>query len=132
MITALAHVCFVVTDLEDSITFYRDKLGLTPAFDFVNDEGKRFGIYLHIGGRSFIELFTGTPAPANGQSFKHICLEVDDIHATVADLTAKGVAVGPITLGSDQSWQAWLSDPDGNDIELHGYTGDSWQAPWVK
>lgn len=42
-----------------------------------------------------------------------------------------GVEVGDITFGSDQSWQAWLKDPDGNNIELHGYTPESKQTPWL-
>jgi hypothetical protein len=35
--------------------------------------------------------------------------------------------VGEVSLGSDQSWQAWLADPDGNRIELHAYTPESKQ-----
>ena len=133
MITGLAHVCFVVNDLEASIAFYHEKLGLTPAFDFINENNERFGIYLHVGGRCFIELFRGeVNAPIAGQSYQHIGLEVDDIQTTVAELRASGVEVGPISFGGDQSWQAWLSDPDGNRIELHQYTPESKQAPWVK
>ncbi len=134
MITALAHSCFTVRDLETSIAFYCDALGLTPAFDFIDEHGKRFGVYLHIGGRSFIELFQAdvvTP-PAPAQSFRHICLEVDDINATVAEMQARGVTVSPVSMGSDHSWQAWLTDPDGNAIELHGYTPESKQGPWVQ
>jgi hypothetical protein len=41
------------------------------------------------------------------------------------------VEVGDITLGSDGSYQAWLKDPDGNRIELHGYTADSLQKPFL-
>ncbi len=133
MVKALAHVCFTVRDLDAAIAFYRDKLGLTPAFDFINDKGQRFGVYLLLGGRNFIELFTGQLAePAKGQSFRHICIEVDDVAATVADLRAKRVEVTDPKLGSDHSWQAWLTDPDGNRIELHGYTAASWQAPWLR
>ncbi|HET6429844.1 MAG TPA: VOC family protein [Phycisphaerae bacterium] len=133
MITGLAHVCFTVADLDAAEAFYRDKLGFTHAFDFINDAGKRFGVYLHIGGRSFLEMFSGElAAAAKGQSYRHLCLEVDDINATVADLKAKGVEVGEVKLGSDNSYQAWLSDLDGNRIELHGYTPDSRQAPWLK
>ena len=128
MIKGLAHVCFIVRDLDAALDFYQIKLGLERAFDFLDEQGKRFGVYLHAGGRCFIELFTSPhDAPADSQSFRHICLEVDDIEATVADLKAKGIEVGPVTLGCDQSWQAWLKDPDGNDIELHGYTEKSWQ-----
>ena len=133
MITGLAQVCFVVKSLDASIAFYSDALGMTQAFEFINEQGKRFGIYLHAGRRNFIELFEGTPEPADGKpSFQHICLEVDDIEQTVATLKARGVDVSPITLGSDHSWQAWLTDPYGNRIELHGYTAESKQASWVR
>ncbi len=133
MITGLAHVCFTVADLDASEAFYRDQLGFTHAFDFVNDAGERHGVYLHIGGRSFLELFTGDlSAPAEGQSYRHLCLEVDDMDATVSELTGRGVEVTEVKLGSDNSYQAWLADPDGNRIELHHYTPSSKQGPWLK
>ena len=130
MITGLAHACFTVSDLERSLEFYRDALGLKPAFDFVNKDGRRFGIYLHLGGRNFVELFEGQLGEqAEGQSFRHICLEVDDIESTVQTLRDRGIEVSDPKLGGDQSWQAWITDPDGNRIELHHYTAESWQAP---
>lgn len=128
MIVGLAHICFTVSDLDKSISFYKDILGFSPAFDFINDKGERFGIYLHIGGRNFIELFIGKPQPADqNQSFRHFCLEVDDMQETVSKLRSNGVEVSEIKMGSDNSWQAWLSDPDGNRIELHQYTKESKQ-----
>ncbi len=57
---------------------------------------------------------------------------MDDIEATVKELRGRGVAVGEIKLGSDESYQAWFKDPDGNQFELHQYTPKSWQAPWLK
>jgi len=133
MIKSLAHVCFVVKDLDASLAFYRDRLGLKEAFDFRNEKGERFGVYLRVGGRSFIELFKGGVGPrAEKQSFQHICLEVDDIQKTVADLKAKGIEVGEISMGCDNAWQAWLKDADGNSIELHCYTEKSWQAPALR
>lgn len=127
MIVGLAHICFIVSDLDKSIAFYKDILGFSPAFDFINDKGERFGIYLHIGGRNFIELFIGKPQPDQNQSYRHFCLEVDDIHQTVSKLRSNGVDVSDVKMGSDNSWQAWLSDPDGNRIELHQYTKESKQ-----
>jgi catechol 2,3-dioxygenase-like lactoylglutathione lyase family enzyme len=130
MITGLAHACFTVSDLERSLAFYRDRLELTEAFSFINDAGHRHGVYLHLGARTFIELFEGTVGePAEAPSYKHICLEVDDLPATVAAMRANGVDVSDPKLGRDQSWQAWITDPDGNRLELHQYTPDSWQAP---
>ena len=133
MITALAHACFTVSDLERSIHFYRDGLGLGQAFDFTRPTGHRFGVYLHAGGRNFVELFEGqVSAPAEGQSYRHICLEVDDIEATVHTLRDRGIEVSEPKLGGDQSYQAWITDPDGNRIELHQYTPESWQAPFLR
>jgi glyoxylase I family protein len=132
MITGLAHACFTVSDLERSLAFYRDALGLKPAFDFINKEGRRFGVYLHLGGRSFVELFEGQLGErAEGQSYRHICLEVDDIQSTVQMLRERGLEVSDPKLGGDQSWQAWITDPDGNRIELHHYTAESKQAPYL-
>jgi len=130
MVKGLAHVCFVTRDLNKAVEFYVGKLGLAIAFEFTHETGQRYGAYLKAGGRCFIELFQGEVTPADGKpSFQHICLEVEDIESTVADLRSKGIEVGPITLGCDQSYQAWLADPDGNRIELHAYTPASWQGP---
>ena len=129
MIRGLAHTCFTVKDLDASIDFYVARLGLKHAFDFINDRNERFGVYLHVGGRAFIELFTGSHEGDGKGSYRHLCLEVDDLEATAAELTRRGVEVGPIKMGSDQSWQAWLADPDGNRIELHQYTPQSRQTP---
>ena len=130
MITGIAHVCFTVADLDRAIDFYSNKLGAPVAFEFRNDDGVRFGVYVKFGRRTFLELFKGeVGAKAEKQSFSHICLEVDDINATVAEWRARGVAVDDPKMGCDNSWQAWLADPDGNRIELHHYMPNSWQTP---
>ena len=130
MIVGLAHVCFTVSNLDRALEFYSGKLGLRIAFEFRRDSGERYGVYLKTGARTFIELFQGTIAPrAEQQSYGHICLEVDDVAKTVAELRAKGLAVTDAKLEIDHAWQAWLADPDGNRIELHGYTPTSWQTP---
>ena len=130
MIRGFAHLCFTVSDLEASLRFYRDTLGLREAFDFINEQGELYGVYLHAGGRNFIELFEGQLADkASGQSYEHFCLEVDDIRAAADALNAAGIELGEIRRGMDHSWQVWLKDPDGNEIELHEYTDESWQTP---
>ena len=73
----------------------------------------------------------GVAGQAAEGSYRHFCLEVDDFDATVAELRGRGVELSEPQLGSDGSWQCWTADPDGNRIELHGYTPDSRQAPWL-
>lgn len=130
MITGIAHACFQTSDLDRALRFYHEQLGLPVAFEFRRDDGTRYGVYLKLGRRTFIEIFAGAVGErAKDQTYRHICLEVDDLPATVAALRSNGLTVGDPKLGLDHSWQAWVSDPDGNAIELHGYTPASWQAP---
>ncbi len=130
MITGIAHICLLTADLDQALKFYHTQLGLPLAFEFRNDEGRRYGVYLKIGRRTFIEIFSGEPqARADGQHYQHLCLEVEDINQAVDTLRERGVEVSDPTLGLDQTWQAWISDPDGNRIELHAYGDKSWQTP---
>ena len=132
MIRSLAHICFTVRDLAASTAFYGDQLGFEQAFPFINEAGERFGQYFHIGHGTFLELCQGDHTDLDAsQSYRHFCLQVEDIDAEVVRLREAGLEVGDVTTGSDNSFQAWLTDPDGNHIELHQYTPESKQAPWA-
>ena len=124
----IAHMCFTVSDLERSVEFYRDKMGFRQAFDLNLDGGRVRGVYFHVGGRTFIELFEGEPKQSSeAGSFRHFCIEVADINKMVGALRDRGVEVSDPEMGKDGSYQAWVEDPDGNRIELHQYTQDSLQ-----
>lgn len=122
MITGIGHAAYGVADLERSLDFYCRGLGLREAFRLYNDRGETWIVYLQVRGLDFIELFPdprvrgGAPAE---HSYRHLCLMVDDIQATLAELSGRGIhADGPARQGKDTNWQAWLTDPDGNRIEL--------------
>lgn len=133
MIKGIAHVCYVVKDLEKAIYFYCDALKLKLAFEFLNEKGKRFGVYIYVGGRNFIELFEGesTSLKETG-SYRHLCLETDNIDVTVKELREQKVDVTDPEMGGDGSWQAWLADTDGNRIELHQYITKSKQEATLR
>jgi catechol 2,3-dioxygenase-like lactoylglutathione lyase family enzyme len=128
MIKGLSHVCFVVKDLDRAVAFYTETLSLRHAFDFTGDDGQRTGAYLHFGARTFIELFCGKPGESNEGSFRHICVEVESMEHAVAEFRARGAEVSDPKTGSDGNPQAWLSDPDGNRIELHELRPEGLQA----
>jgi catechol 2,3-dioxygenase-like lactoylglutathione lyase family enzyme len=133
MIRNLAHLCFIVRDLDASIRFYCEQLGLKLAFVRTNPAGQRYGAYIFVGARNFLELFTGdVPKDIAPGRYQHVCFEVDDMPGTVQKLRAAGVEVSEPKVGMDRSLQAWLSDPDGNKIELHQYTAESLQAPALR
>lgn len=131
LIIGLTHAAVRVTDLARSLQFYCDLLGLPEQFRLTNDSGEPWLVYLKVAEHQFIELFPGAEgaheAP-KGAGVVHICLEVDDIQATYAELTARGLQTrGEPMLGADGSWQFWTADPDGNPIEFHQFTPESRQ-----
>ena len=42
-------------------------------------------------------------------------------------MRSRGVACTDKSLGCDETWQAWMEDPDGNKFEVHQYTPRSFQ-----
>ncbi|HEU5395672.1 MAG TPA: VOC family protein [Verrucomicrobiae bacterium] len=127
MIKALAHVCLRAADLDRSLAFYCDALGLHRHFNFFKD-GQLFGFYLRIAPGQFVEIFKSeatAPAPVN--RYHHFCFQVDDLDGLIAALKLRGIEVSPKKLGCDNSWQCWCQDPDGHDIEFQQYTGRSSQ-----
>lgn len=120
MITDLGHTALAAYDLEKSLAFYA-QLEIHEAFRLHREDGSLMLVYLHIGGDRYIEIFPGGPAPTEDRvgSFKHICLLTDDLKRTVETLRQAGITIQrEPKQGMDGNWQAWLRDPDGNDIEL--------------
>ena len=128
MFSRLAHVCLNVRNLADSLEFYR-KLGFAPRFDFTRT-GKPFGAYLEIAPNQYLEMFENPdlePSVGNRAGIAHFCLESEDLDATMAGLREAGIPFTEKKIGCDHTWQIWLRDPDGNDFEVHQYTGRSLQ-----
>ena len=118
MITDLAHSAFRVHDLEKSLAFY-ELLGLKESFRLNHDDGSVMLVYLHVGADRFLELFPGGAISNPQNSFMHICLASDSLVEDVEMLREKGVKIEvEPKMGLDLNMQAWISDPDGNPIEL--------------
>jgi methylmalonyl-CoA epimerase len=97
------HVAIVVRDLEAALRFYRDMLGIAPSrvLDFPRESVKIAFLPMGGPGGSEIELLESTdPAGGvarylekRGEGLHHLCLEVEDIDAALAELTAAGATV---------------------------------------
>ena len=121
-VKSIGHVAVSVKDIERSLDFYVNKLGFDEMFR-LEREDRLWIVYLRITDTQYIELFpdaVGDSAPPFANvGFNHLCLEVDDIDAAIAELTGKGVVLtSEKTLGVDHNYQAWIADPEGNRIEL--------------
>ena len=92
------HTGVVVRSVDEALVLYRDKLGLALLKEeTVEDQGVRAAL-LDLGN-SFLELLEPTVPDTgiarylerHGEGLHHVCLEVDDIHASLADLKSKDV-----------------------------------------
>src|SRR5262249_37084933 len=95
---AIQHLGVAVESIDDALAFWRDALGLElKEIEVVEDQGVRIAM-LPIG-ESRIELLeaTGQETPVGkfiakrGAGIHHLCVEVADISAKLADLKAHGV-----------------------------------------
>jgi lactoylglutathione lyase len=137
MIRQLAHLNFVTNDLSRIIDFYVNKLGMKVKFTLNNEQGEPFGYYFECGNTTFLEFFDQAMAAqvwggkvdelTPGTRYKHFCLEVTGLDEYCEMLRSKGVDVTEISMGMDNSRQAWIADPDGNQIELMEYGNSSLQ-----
>jgi lactoylglutathione lyase len=113
------HTMVRVSDVEKSLAFYRDALGLQVLREYSSEQGRFTLIYLAAPGdeQAQIELthnwdpevYTG------GRSFGHVAYAVDDIYATCQRLQQHGVTIArPPRDGR----MAFVRSPDQISIEL--------------
>jgi catechol 2,3-dioxygenase-like lactoylglutathione lyase family enzyme len=103
-----------VTDMERSITFYRDTLGLPQTGDGGFPEFK-------LGDNGFLYLLS---MEAIGSQFRAphdagFAMRVADVQAARTELEAKGVEFNGDVLDTGVCHMAFFADPDGNQMVLH-------------
>lgn len=98
MESKIQHLGVAVNSIDEALNFWRDALGLElQEIEVVADQGVRVAM-LPLG-ESRVELLeaTGAETPIGkfiakrGPGIHHICVEVADIRAKLADLQARGV-----------------------------------------
>lgn len=120
-IRAIDHVVLTVRDVEDTLSFYEQALGMTPVRFGDGRRALGFGaqkLNLHQAGREF-EPKAQAPTPGSVD----LCLLTDDpLDEVVAHLRRSGIAIelGPVAkTGARHSLRSiYFRDPDGNLIEV--------------
>ena len=119
----LGQIHISVTDLDRSVAFYRDTLGI-PLLFRVPGQPMAF---LASGA---VRLYLGVPESPEFASKCVLYFTVDDIDAEYARLAAAGATADdrPHVVhrdGDTELWMAFLSDPDGHQVALmqerHGH-----------
>lgn len=97
-VTKINHVAIAVSDLDGSLSFWRDAMGLDLSKVEDVPSQKSMVAFLPVG-EGEVELVKPTAddtgvakfLETKGPGMHHLCLEVDDIEGMLADLKAKGV-----------------------------------------
>lgn len=120
-VATLHHVSLSVTDLTRARHFYGTVLGLAelprPAFDF---EGAWFALgdrQLHLIVHPAAKTLRGTTAIDSGDG--HLALRIEQIAEALAVLRRHGIAVHERIENATPWAQLFVTDPDGNVIELN-------------
>jgi lactoylglutathione lyase len=120
-ISKLLHTRYRVNDLERTVKFYREILGLEEVGRHKSPRGSQLVFMKAPASEELIEL---TYYPASGPvqvqpDLTHLAFEVDDLEAFARELEKKGVKLsdGP-TKSSSGSVFAFIDAPEGYEIEL--------------
>ena len=139
------HVAYIVRDVEGSLAFYRDTLGLPVGLVLPIESDEVIVAFLEVG-ETKIELVQPTSDTTGvarflekqGEGFHHVCFETPDVDETLVDLKAKGIessdeqartgAEGPVAFIHPRSCTGVLTElseaPGGPAWDRLGYEGD--------
>ncbi|MGL4975076.1 MAG: VOC family protein [Bosea sp. (in: a-proteobacteria)] len=120
------HTMVRVANLEASLDFYCNKLGLIETRRIENEKGRFTLVFLAAADDEARARETKAPLLeltynwdeheyAGGRNFGHLAFRVDDIYATCADLMAKGIT---INRPPRDGYMAFIRSPDQISIEL--------------
>jgi lactoylglutathione lyase len=127
------HTMVRVADLDASLDFYIDKLGLKEVKRYEVESGRFTLVYVAPPGQedAQIELtYNWDPESySGGRNFGHVAYEVDDIYETCATLVEKGVT---LNRPPRDGYMAFVRSPDGISVEiLQAGTWKTPQEPWT-
>ena len=122
-----------ITDLEQSINFYCNKMGLKQVNRKDNEKGRYTLVFVAPEGQEdcAIELtYNWDPEVyAGGRNFGHVAYEVDNIYDYCEALVSKGVV---INRPPRDGWMAFIKSPDNISIEiLQKGTPLTPKEPWL-
>ena len=110
-------IALVTDDVEESVRFYTEKLGLEVSERFPVEDDEDY-VFLRAGSIT-LELM---PAKSAGQpaGFHHLAFAVDDIEETTDELRQRGVTIvkEPFDAGAGGILLGVFAGPDGMNLQL--------------
>jgi lactoylglutathione lyase len=121
MVKKLLHTRYRVADLEKTVSFYKDILGLEETRRFTSGRGSQLVFLKAPQSEELIEIckYDESGPVIVGPDLTHLAFEVDDLDAFAARAASKGCPLsdGPHR-SSSGSVIAFIDAPEGYEIEL--------------
>jgi lactoylglutathione lyase len=121
MVKKLLHTRYRVKDLEKTVTFYKDVLGLQETRRHTSGRGSQLVFFKAPESEEEIEIckFDESGPVVVGPDLTHLAFEVDDLEKFAREAAAKGYPLsdGPHK-NSGGSAIAFIDAPEGYEIEL--------------
>ena len=117
----LLHTRMRVSDMDQTIAFYTDVLGLEVLERKTSPRGSHLAFLKVPNSEELIELcsFPASGAVQVQEDLVHLAFEVDDMDQAIRELNTKGIPItdGPTTSSSGSRF-IFIDAPDGYEIEL--------------
>ena len=123
-VTGIDHVVLPSHDVERSVAWYRDRLGLEPVRLEEWRQGDAPFVSLRIDATTIIDLFAvDAGQPVNTGGSEHVALVVEGVDLDDLDADEWDLEMGPTDLYGARGVGrgVYLRDPDGHRIELRTY-----------
>ena len=121
MVKKLLHTRYRVSDLEKTVSFYKDVLGLEEIHRSKSPRGSELVFFKAPGSEEEIEIckYDGSGPVNVGYDITHLAFEVDDLDAFAKHSASKGYPLsdGPTPTGGG-SVIAFVDAPEGYEVEL--------------
>ena len=121
MVTKLLHTRYRVNDLEKTVNFYKDVLGLEEIRRHKSPRGSELVFLKTPGSEELIEIcsYSASGPVVVGPDLTHLAFEVEDLDKFAKEAAVKGYPLsdGPTTSSSGSVF-AFIDAPEGYEIEL--------------
>lgn len=120
MVKKLHHTRYRVADLEKTVSFYKDVIGLTEVRRHKSPRGSELVFLKAPQGEELVEIccYPASGPVIIGPDLTHLAFEVDDIREFAAHAAAKGFPLSDGPTESASGWFAFIDAPEGYEVEL--------------
>ncbi len=121
MLKGVDHVDLVVSDMNEAVAFYTEKLGLVLRYDGRPDGGRKHTFLGNAEG-SFVALEEQPGFQVEGsQQLGHLAFNVEDVKAARRELERRGVEItGERTDEDGRAMSYYFTGPDRIRLEIYG------------